>query len=76
MVFLHRDERPASETKVRMLAEVREHDPRLAGRHILIVDDDARNIFALTSALESCQLEITYAENGRVALNASRHPRH
>ncbi|RYG57988.1 response regulator, partial [bacterium] len=37
-----------------------------AGRaKVLIVDDDMRNIFALTSALENNGLEVVYAENGR-----------
>ncbi len=35
-----------------------------AGRRILIVDDDARNVFALTSALEQHGIDVLYAENG------------
>jgi CheY-like chemotaxis protein len=37
----------------------------LANRTILIVDDDLRNIFALTSFLESYQMQVLFAENGR-----------
>jgi len=37
----------------------------LAGKKILIVDDDIRNIFALTSILEEQQMEVVFAENGR-----------
>ncbi len=37
----------------------------LAGKKVLIVDDDIRNIFALTSLLEPYQMQILYAENGR-----------
>jgi hypothetical protein len=37
----------------------------LAGKKILIVDDDVRNIFALTSILEEHQMEVVFAENGR-----------
>jgi CheY-like chemotaxis protein len=37
----------------------------LAGKQVLIVDDDVRNIFALTSVLERYQMQILYAENGK-----------
>ncbi|WP_304453424.1 HAMP domain-containing protein [Nocardiopsis sp. YSL2] len=37
----------------------------LTGRRVLIVDDDVRNVFALTSALEAQGLEVLYADNGR-----------
>jgi hypothetical protein len=68
-IFLHRDETLLSEKKQRMLAEVRQRDPKLAGKRILMVDDDARNIFAITSALERAHVEVVYAENGRVAID-------
>jgi CheY-like chemotaxis protein len=47
----------------------------LAGRTVLIVDDDVRNVFALTSALELHGLRVLYADNGAdgIALLA-RHP--
>jgi HAMP domain-containing protein/CheY-like chemotaxis protein len=37
----------------------------LVGRKVLIVDDDARNVFALASMLERYQMEVVYADNGR-----------
>src|SRR6185312_6620318 len=43
-------------------------DPSLAGKKILIVDDDARNVFALTSKLERWEVIPLRAENGRQAL--------
>ncbi|WP_246511452.1 HAMP domain-containing protein [Kitasatospora gansuensis] len=38
---------------------------RFAGEQVLIVDDDIRNVFALTSVLEQYGLTVLYAENGR-----------
>ncbi len=40
-------------------------DPALAGRKIVIIDDDFRNIFSLTSALEQHEMEVLYAETGK-----------
>jgi signal transduction histidine kinase/CheY-like chemotaxis protein/HAMP domain-containing protein len=41
---------------------------RLAGKTVLIVDDDTRNIFALSSALEAAGLNVLYAEDGRAGV--------
>ncbi|MNF97127.1 Signal transduction histidine-protein kinase BarA [compost metagenome] len=47
----------------------------LAGRTVLIVDDDMRNIFAITTALESRQMNVLFAENGREGIAAlQQHP--
>ncbi len=40
----------------------------LEGRRILIVDDDARNVFALASALEGHGIHVAYADNGEAGL--------
>jgi CheY-like chemotaxis protein len=40
----------------------------LAGRKVLIVDDDIRNIFALTSALEGQKVQVLYAESGKAGI--------
>ena len=45
-------------------------DPALAGRRVLLVDDDERNTYALGQALERRGLEVALAENGQVALEA------
>jgi CheY-like chemotaxis protein len=47
-----------------------EVDTGLAGTKVLIVDDDVRNIFALSSALEAAGLRVAYAEDGRKGLEA------
>jgi CheY-like chemotaxis protein len=42
----------------------------LAGRKVLLVDDDIRNVFALTSALERYGMRVTHADNGRQGIDA------
>jgi HAMP domain-containing protein/CheY-like chemotaxis protein/GAF domain-containing protein len=67
-LFLHRVESNLPAEKRKMLEQLHQHDPSLAGRKALIVDDDIRNIFALTSVLELHDMEVFYAENGRDGL--------
>ncbi|MEP7342535.1 MAG: HAMP domain-containing protein [Acidobacteriota bacterium] len=64
-IFLHRVETSLPEPKRRMLEQMLRRDPVLEGRKVLVVDDDVRNIFALTSALETYRMEVLRAENGR-----------
>jgi CheY-like chemotaxis protein len=50
-------------------------DERLAGRTVLVVDDDARNVFALTSILELHGLRVLHADNGRAGIETlTAHP--
>jgi CheY-like chemotaxis protein/signal transduction histidine kinase/HAMP domain-containing protein len=64
-LFLHRSQANLPEAQRRMLEEVHAADAGLAGRKVLIVDDDLRNIFALSSLLERQQMLVSFAENGR-----------
>ncbi|MGW8392981.1 HAMP domain-containing protein [Pseudoduganella sp. HUAS MS19] len=64
-LFLHRSQASLPEAQRRMLEEVHAADAGLAGRKVLIVDDDLRNIFALSSLLERQQMLVSFAENGR-----------
>ncbi|MBD2359608.1 response regulator [Anabaena minutissima FACHB-250] len=64
-LFLHRVQANLPQAKREILEQLQQADPVLANRKILIVDDDLRNIFALTSLLESYQMEVLFAENGR-----------
>jgi CheY-like chemotaxis protein len=64
-LFLHRVTARLPEGKRRMLEHLHRTDPTLTGRKVLIVDDDVRNIFALTTFLERSEMTVTYAESGR-----------
>ncbi|QGZ38482.1 signal transduction histidine kinase [Pseudoduganella flava] len=64
-LFLHRSQASLPEPQRRMLEQVHAADSGLAGRKVLIVDDDLRNIFALSSLLEREQMQVSFAENGR-----------
>jgi hypothetical protein len=64
-LFLHRVEENLPEPKRQMLEQLHKKDPVLAGKKVLIIDDDMRNIFALTSLLERYDMQVLYAENGR-----------
>jgi CheY-like chemotaxis protein len=64
-LFLHRIQARLPAHQQQMLEQVRRTDPVLTGKKVLIVDDDIRNIFALTSLLEHHQMQVVYAENGR-----------
>ena len=64
-LFLHRSPGNLPELQRRMLEDVRAVDGGLAGRKVLIVDDDLRNIFALSSVLERQQMKVLFAENGK-----------
>jgi CheY-like chemotaxis protein/signal transduction histidine kinase/HAMP domain-containing protein len=69
-LFLHLAEASLPEPKRRMLEQSLRRDPALEGRKVLIVDDDVRNIFALTSALEAYDIKVVRAENGRACIEA------
>jgi CheY-like chemotaxis protein len=63
--FLHRAEASLPAEQRRMIEQLHTADAVLEGKKILIVDDDVRNVFALTSALENHGMEVLFAENGR-----------
>jgi CheY-like chemotaxis protein len=67
-LFLHRVEAKLPEQKRRMLEQLHTADSIFAGKKVLIVDDDVRNIFSLTSMLEDHGMHVTFVENGRDAI--------
>jgi HAMP domain-containing protein/signal transduction histidine kinase/CheY-like chemotaxis protein len=54
--------------KRQLLTDLHQSDKPLAGRKVLIVDDDIRNIFALSSVLEDHDMSVVSADNGRDAI--------
>ena len=68
-LFLHRVITDLPEDKQHMLERLHRSNEVLRGRKVLVVDDDARNIFALTSLLENQDMEVLSATNGREAID-------
>src|SRR5207237_4044938 len=67
-LFLHRNVSKLPERQRKMLESL--HKGALEGKKALIVDDDIRNIFAMTSVLERFKMNVVYAENGRDGIQA------
>ena len=67
-LFLHRVEAKLPEQKRKMLEHLHDADSVVAGKNILVVDDDVRNIFSLTSMLEDHGMVVRFAENGKQAI--------
>ncbi|MFK3602181.1 response regulator [Pseudomonas fluorescens] len=68
-LFLHKVESQLSHDRQKMLKTARSRDKVFEGRKILLVDDDVRNIFALTSALEHKGAVVVIGRNGREAID-------
>ena len=69
-LFLHSVEAQLPGDQQRLLAEARRRDSALDGRRMLLVEDDVRNIFALSSVLEPMGVRLEIARNGREGLEA------
>jgi CheY-like chemotaxis protein len=69
-LFLHRAEKALPPESRRVLEQLHTADAVLQGKRVLIVDDDVRNVFALTSALEARGMVVRFAENGREAIES------
>jgi CheY-like chemotaxis protein len=68
-LFLHRSDVELPDRPTPAVEQPRGGE-RYEGRKILIVDDDARNVFALASALEGHGIEVVYADNGEAGIEA------
>ncbi|MDQ0349133.1 response regulator [Ancylobacter vacuolatus] len=67
-LFLHQVVSDLPVQQQKLLATSLNRDARLEGRHILVVEDDVRNVFALTSIFEPHGARVQIARNGREAL--------
>jgi CheY-like chemotaxis protein len=67
-LFLHLISADLPSGKRQMLERLRQSDEALIGRRVLVVDDDVRNIFALTSLLEQHGVQVANAETGAEAI--------
>jgi signal transduction histidine kinase/DNA-binding response OmpR family regulator/HAMP domain-containing protein len=67
-LFLHRKLEKLPEAQYKVLDTLYHSTDILAGRNVLIVDDDMRNIFALSSVLEEQGMNVVSADNGRDAI--------
>jgi len=68
-LFLHRPTARLPESKRDIVVKLHHTESgMLAGRKVLVVDDDIRNVFALTSVLERHKMDVVSAESGKAAL--------
>jgi CheY-like chemotaxis protein len=67
-LFLHRVESKLPPDQKRLLEAARDRESAFDGRKILVVEDDVRNVYALTSVLEPRGAQVEIARNGREAL--------
>jgi CheY-like chemotaxis protein len=68
-LYLHRPITRLPVAQRQIVRRLRESDEMLRGRKVLLVDDDVRNIFAMTSILEQHQMDVLSAEDGQSAID-------
>ncbi|WP_150269964.1 response regulator [Paenibacillus tepidiphilus] len=74
-LYLHRKHADLPPDKQLLIEKLHNPEAAFAGKRILLVDDDMRNIFALSSVLEGYNMDIAFAQNGREALDyLQEHP--
>ncbi|MCG5240970.1 HAMP domain-containing protein [Azospirillum doebereinerae] len=71
-LFLHRAVDRLPDEKRRTILDLRQHDPALAGKRVLVIDDDIRNIFSLASVMEAHAIQVLHAESGREGIEILR----
>ena len=71
-LFLHQVETELPPDRQRMLKAARQRDNVFEGRRVLVVEDDVRNVFALTSVFEPRGVKVEIARNGREAVDRLR----
>ncbi|RRN77691.1 response regulator, partial [Pseudoxanthomonas sp. SGD-10] len=72
-LFLHLIEEKKASTETRKTSKLGSLSEVLSGKKVLIADDDVRNIFSLTKALEKHQMKVISAMDGKEALQLLQH---
>jgi HAMP domain-containing protein/signal transduction histidine kinase/CheY-like chemotaxis protein len=68
VTLLHIDKKFISESKLKLIDRIHPNNDVLDSKKVLVVDDDVRNLFALTAVFERSNIEVVTAESGREAL--------
>jgi CheY-like chemotaxis protein len=68
VLHLHINHRELAPEKRRVIEQIRMKDDILTGKNVLVVDDDVRNLFALTTVFERYNINVVTAESGREAI--------
>ena len=66
---LHINHKDLAPEKRRIIENIRIKEDILTGKNILVVDDDVRNLFALTTVFERYNINVITAESGKEAIN-------
>jgi HAMP domain-containing protein/signal transduction histidine kinase/CheY-like chemotaxis protein len=69
VLHLHINHNSLAPEKKKIIENIRRKEDILTGKHILVVDDDVRNLFALTTVFERFNINVITAESGREAIN-------
>ena len=68
VLHLHINHRELAPEKRRVIENIRMKDDILTGKNVLVVDDDVRNLFALTTVFERYNINVVTAESGKEAV--------
>jgi CheY-like chemotaxis protein len=66
---LHINHKELSPEQAKVIENIRKKEDILTGKNILVVDDDVRNLFALTTVFERFNINVITAESGKEAIN-------
>jgi HAMP domain-containing protein/signal transduction histidine kinase/CheY-like chemotaxis protein len=69
VLHLHINHKELAPEKRKVIESIRMKDDILTGKNILVVDDDVRNLFALTTVFERYNINVVTAESGKEAIN-------
>ncbi|MFL5748432.1 MAG: response regulator, partial [Niastella sp.] len=72
VLHLHINHKDLQAEKRKVIENIRKKEDILTGKNILVVDDDVRNLFALTTVFERYNINVITAESGKEAINIIR----